>query len=220
MAALVYPNDSQRITIIGKTGSGKTQAGAYQLARRSLTTRPWVVFDYKYEGIFRDIPHAEEIGLTGRPPKAPGLYLVHPNPSDEDAVEDFMWRIWEKENTGIFIDEGYMVPTRSPAFQAILTQGRSKRIPVIMLTQRPSWVTRFAFSEADYIQCFQLTDRRDQKTVREFMPLPVENDLPAPYHSWWWDNTRNYKAVLRPVPDRDTILDMFHARMSQPRRVI
>ena len=220
MASLIYPNDTQRITVIGKTGSGKTQAGAWLLARRSYTTRPWIVFDYKYEKLFSEISHIEEIGLKRRPPKHPGLYVVHPNPADVDDVEQMMWEIWRREGTGIFVDEGYMIPSRSPAFQAILTQGRSKRIPLIMLTQRPAWVTRFAFSEADYIQCFQLTDTRDKKTVREFMPMPLERDLPAPYHSWWWDNGRNYKAILQPVPPRDTILDIFHSRLSQPRRVI
>jgi hypothetical protein len=113
-----------------------------------------------------------------------------------------------------------MIGPRSPAFQAILTQGRSKGIPVIMLTQRPIWVTRFAFSEADYIQLFQLTDRRDTKLVKEFMPLPIDADLPGPYYSWWWDNGRNFKAVLAPVPDREEILDAFYERGRPERRAL
>lgn len=216
---LVVPNDTQRITIIGKTGSGKTQGAAWLLAHRSYTSKPWIVFDYKYDELLTEIPGAKDMGITDKVPKKPGLYIVHPNPADAEAVEDLMWRVWERERVGIYIDEGYMIHSRSPAFQAILTQGRSKRLPVIMLTQRPSWVTRFAFSEADFIQLYRLTDRRDAKVVREFMPLPIERDLPGPYYSWWWDNGSNYKAILQPVPDRNTILDVFHDRLRQPRRV-
>ena len=69
-------------------------------------------------------------------------------------------------------------------------------------------------------QLFQLTDTRDKKVVREFMPMPIETDLPAPYYSWWWDNTRNYKAILKPAPSRDAVLDAFYARTKQVRRVI
>lgn len=190
------------------------------MSERSYTRRPWIIFDFKIDETLAAIPKTEEIAVNAKVPKHPGIYMVHPIPGEEEATEALLWRIWAKERTGVFVDEGYMIPKASPAFQAILTQGRSKSIPVITLTQRPVLVTRFAFSEADFIQTFQLTDGRDKKTVREFMPLPIDRDLPAPYHSWWWDNARNYKAILQPVPDRNTILNRFYDRLSQPRRVL
>lgn len=218
---LALPNDRQRITIIGKTGSGKTQAALWALSGRSYTTRPWIVLDFKREDLINAIPGRHYLPVDAAMPKRPGIYVVQPGTSEQEkeAVEDLLMRIWEHERIGLFIDEGYMLHARSPGFQAILTQGRSKSIPVIHLTQRPAWVSRFAFSEADYIQLFQLTDTRDQKIVKQFMPLPIEEPLPE-YHSWWWDNSRNVKRVLRPVPDAVTILDRFHMRLKQPRRVI
>jgi hypothetical protein len=213
-----FPDDSQRITVIGKTGSGKTQGAAFLLAKRSYTEKPWIVFNWKYDELLDAIPHTREIGVSDKVPKHAGLYMVHPAPADAEAVEDLMLRVWQRENVGLFVDEGYMIPARSPAFQAILTQGRSKRLPVIMLTQRPAWVTRFAFSEADFIQLYQLTDQRDAKVAKEFLPLPIEKPLPGRFYSWWWDNTHNFKAILQPVPDRNTILDVFYKRLKQPRR--
>lgn len=216
---LVWPDDRQRLTVIGKTGSGKTQGATWNLARRSYDKQPWVVFDFKYDELLNEIPGTRDLDIKSRLPKRPGLYLTHPGPADAEAVEDMLWRIWDREHVGVYIDEGYMISAHSAAFQAILTQGRSKRVPVIMLTQRPAWVTRFAFSEADYIQLYQLTDTRDAKVVKQFMPLPIEQRLPGPYYSWWWDNARNFKAVLQPVPSKSTILNTFHKRLIQPKRV-
>jgi len=211
------PDDTQRLTVIGKTGSGKTQFASWIFSERSYDRKPWYVYDFKMDDILNQIPAVNHVGIEEKLAKHPGIYMVHPTPADEEAVEKHMWKMWERENIGLYIDEGYMIPDRSPSFQAILTQGRSKRIPVIMLTQRPAWVTRFAFSEADYISLFSLTDVRDQKIVRQFMPLPIEQRL-EPYHSWWWDNAKNYKAVLQPVPDKVSILNRFHERLVKPRR--
>lgn len=211
------PKDDQRITILGKTGSGKTQAAMWLFSQRSYTHRPWIVLDFKQEKLIRDLPFKEYIGVTDKIPKQPGIYVVQPHPKEQEEIEDLLTRIWERERVGLFVDEGYMLHAHSPGFQAILTQGRSKSIPVIHLTQRPAWVTRFAFSEADYIQLFQLTDTRDQKIVKQFMPLPIEHPLPQ-YHSWWWDNGRNIKRVLRPVPKAGTILETFYQRLRPSRR--
>ena len=215
-----HPADTQRLTVIGKTGSGKTQGAAFHLAGRSYDRKPWIVFDFKLDGLLNEIPFTQEWDITSPVPKKPGIYLTHPLPGQEDLVEQALWRIWAKENVGVYIDELYMINKNSHAFKSLLTQGRSKRIPVIMLTQRPVDVSRFCFSEADFIQLYTLTDKRDYKTVKEFMPLPIETQLPGPYYSWWWDNARNYKAVLKPVPDENTILNAFHSRLAPNRKTI
>lgn len=215
-----WPDDSERITIIGKNGSGKTQGAVFLLSERSYTKKPWIVFDYKRDELIGDIPNTHTLGLGDKLPKKPGIYIAHPKPGDEDAVEELMWRIWERENVGVYVDEGYMIDKYSRAFQALLTQGRSKRIPMIVLTQRPTGVSRFVLSEADYIQFFQLTDNRDIKTVKEFMPLPIERPLPERYWSYWWDNKRSFRAILKPVPDAESIVSTFRQRLSSPRQRI
>jgi hypothetical protein len=215
-----HPSDTQRLTVIGKTGSGKTQGAVWQLARRSFDRKPWIVFDFKLDDLINELPHTTHMSVTDALPKKPGLYIVHPKPGEEEYVEEMLWRIWARENIGVYIDELYMINKNSKSFRALLTQGRSKRIPIIGLTQRPVDVSRFCFSEADYIQLYTLNDRRDYKTVKEFMPMPIESPLPAPYYSFWWDNSRNYKAVLKPVPQWNNILDVFHERLGPKRAVI
>lgn len=214
------PGDTHRLAIIGRTGTGKTQAGMWQLSRRSYDRRPWIVLDFKREQLINSVPGIRHLGIEERIPKQPGLYAVHPLPGDDDAVENLLWGIHQRTGVGLFVDEGYQMPKGSNAYQAILTQGRSLHIPVITLSQRPVDVTRFAFSEADFVQLFKLNDKQDYKRVAEFMTLPSDKRLPAPYCSWWLDHEREYTCILRPVPDKDTILNTFHDRLIQPRKVI
>lgn len=212
MPAFKLPNDTQRATVIGKTGSGKTQGAVWQLSERSITTIPWVILDFKRDVLIAQIPFTNPISL-GVVPRNPGIYIVRPNPGQEDQVESYLWTLWETENIGIFIDEGYMLG-RSPALQAIYTQGRSKHLPTITLTQRPSYITRFAFSEADFIQVYRLTDARDRKVVKEFVPYDFEAQRPLPpYWSVWYDDRADRVSILRPVPDMARIIDTFRDRL-------
>lgn len=204
------PRIDERTTVIGKTGSGKTQGGAFLLSQMPFDQMPFVIFDFKREKLFREIPLIREIDFE--PPQQPGLYIVRPRVDETEAVDDLLWKIWEQEYCGIFIDEGYMIG-KSKAFEACLTQGRSKYIPIITLTQRPSWITRFAFSEADFFMIFRLTDRRDRMIVAEFVEQPTEKRLQK-YNSYWYDVNQEELNVLRPVPDREIIKGIFNRKLA------
>lgn len=202
----------------GKTGEGKTVAGLWHLSQRSITERPWVVFDFKGDEHIAALPYAHETDLR-EIPKEPGLHVVRPVPeADDDAVEAAMWSIWERGNTGVFIDEGYMVGQRNKAFKALLTQGRSKSIPMITLSQRPVWLSRFAISEADYHQVFFLSDESDRETVQRFIP----HDFPAKrlprFHSYYYDVANDEFLGLKPVPPIEAIMATFQARLQKPKQ--
>ena len=205
------PDRTQRISIIGRNGSGKTQAAAWLLSHAAFDKYPYIVVDYKYDALLNNVPRIKEIGLTSRLPKEPGLYIVHPRPHENEDVEDFLERIWEHESIGVYIDEAHMLPTKG-AFQSLLTQGRSKRIPMIVVTQRPAWVSKFVFSEANFFWVFHLNDRQDRKRVEEFVPISMDEPLPR-YNGWWYDTDENTIFRLKPVPARTTILETFADRM-------
>ena len=205
---------------MGRTGSGKTQAGAWLLSLAPFHTQPYIIIDFKGDDLLNSIDRAKEIGLHEKLPDEPGVYIAHPNPGDADALERFLFRVWRKERTGLLFDEAYMVPDQE-AFQAILTQGRSKEIPAIILTQRPVWISRFVFSEADFYAVFHLNDRRDQKSVAEFTPNTPLWDLTSripDYHFRWYDVSGDYSTQMQPVPDRDMILETFEKRLSVRKR--
>lgn len=209
------------MTITGRTGSGKTQAAAWHLSMRSWDVRPWIVYDYKMDELLNEIQGVRHID-TNEVPKHPGIYFVHPHPDDIESVIKQLWKIWEQENIGLYVDEGYMICSPqmpNPAFRSILTQGRSKHIPVITLSQRPVWLDRFVFSETDYYQVFALNDARDRRTVQNFVPVDLEVRLPD-YYSWYYDVGKDKPVVLKPVLQKQQLLALFDMRMRKTNRVI
>jgi DNA helicase HerA-like ATPase len=209
-AKLRLPNSTQRTAIIGRTGSGKTQAAAWLLSRQSIDVMPWVIFDYKTDELLNSIDRAQHVDLDFVPSKA-GVYIVHPTPGDD--TETMLWKLWARENVGIYVDEGYMLGDHNAAFEACLTQGRSKHIPMIVLSQRPAWISRFVFSEADFFQVFHLNDKRDKKAVESFVPQNLAVTLP-PFHSFFYDVGKNTLHRFAPVPNAVTILETFEHKLA------
>jgi hypothetical protein len=214
------PKASQHIAIIGRNGSGKTQAALWHLSQRPLHQMPFIIIDFKGDEHINNIERAKHIALDASIPTAPGIYVMHPTPKDVKAglVDEMLWKVYEKENTGLWIDEGYMLGD-SDAFETLLTQGRSKRIPIITLAQRPVWVSRFVFSESMFYQVFSLTDKRDKKTVESFMPVNMEARLPE-YCSYYYDVAADELTRLAPVPDEATILETIDDKLAKIRRGI
>jgi hypothetical protein len=213
------PGDQDRIAIIGATGSGKTHAGMWHLSRRNYDVKPWIVYDFKMEEFINEIPGAYRLSVTDPIPTRPGIYIVQPNADQEDLVEIQMWKIWSTENTGVFIDEGYMLGNGNRGFRMLLTQGRSKHIPMIVLCQRPVWLDRFVFSESQFFQVFHLNSRKDLQTVEQYVPQDLSTPLPL-RHSYYYDVRARSLVMLRSMPDKDAILDTFDLKLQKLRKVI
>lgn len=212
---LQLPASDQRQLIVGSTGSGKTVAALWQLSLRDFDTKPWIVIDFKKDVEIASIEGAQYLPLTSNIPDEPGIYIIQPAPHEADIIDDLLWNAWAQENVGIFIDELYMVNNSDP-LRAVLTQGRSKNIPMIMLTQRPRWISRFAISEAEFLQVFRLGYLEDRKYIAGFLPDTLYNPKERldPYHSVYYDVPNNTGAVLGPVPVKE-IQPRFAARLKK-----
>ena len=217
-----FPTLEDRVTINGRTGSGKTVAGAWLLSESEFHVQPFVIVNFKGERLFRSIPRAVQID-TKEVPTKPGIYHIEPLPHQIQEMENWLWKVWHQSNIGLFIDEGYMLPDIE-AFRTILTTGRSRHIPVYTLSQRPIQLPRFTFSEANFYQCFDLNDKRDRKTVEMFTPednvWTRDGDKLPKFHSKWYDVGRDYSCVLGPVPHMDKILERFDDRLKPRRKLI
>lgn len=224
------PGPTDRVTIIGKTGAGKTQFACAFLASRNWDEMPWIILDYKRDKLIKEIGAAmsrkmyRTMKVTDKIPDEPGIYHIHLLPGEDDeAAEELMLRIWEHGRCGFYIDEGYMLPQALPRWKAytyLLTQGRSLEIPMIMLYQRVKWMNMFAKEEASFFAVFQLTGDGDVKAVGEYVKFPrnfagqlitPNHGLPK-YHCIWYDVGDGSSRVLRPAPGRKEIIRTFAER--------
>lgn len=219
MPDLRLPGPDDRTVIVGSTGSGKTVVGLWLLSTRDTHARPWFLFNTKGDKHL-DMLGATEISIKAKPPEKPGLYMLRPLPNrDDEAYDEFLWRVWQQENCGLYTDEGYMIPKRSDAFRAIQTQGRSKYIETITLSQRPRYMDVFTFSEATFWLVLRLQNKDDKKRVQDFMPVTLNENLTR-YYSQYYDVNANRGATLSPVPPPHDIVARIRERHGKRIRTI
>ena len=219
------PPQGSRVSITGRTGSGKTRAGIWLFAvSNDFRARPCYILDTKGEKLFSKIEGAEFIKV-GEIREKPGLYIMRPDPRHKEVISEWLWKVWAQENNSLFIDEGYSISQYDKGLEALLTQGRSKKISVFTLTQRPSWCSRFVFSEADFFWLFYLSDPDDFKVAARRCPrnavfgLGEETRLPD-YWGRWYDVNQDYSALTPPVPSDRDILEIFWRKLRYRVRLI
>lgn len=215
-----FPRTDHRTTIVGRTGSGKTYLAYWLLGKAHFDKQPYIIVDSKGDELLGASDRIKEIGLHDKLPSKPGLYIVHPLPHEDDELEQWLWKVWKQTHVGLYFDEGYMVPDKE-ALRTIYTTGRSRHIPVMLLSQRPLWVTRFAFSEVEFFAAFHLNDKEDEKRVKQFTPRDFfkEGRL-AKHHSRWYDVGDDFKAVLGPVPGAEILIADIEKRLEPKKRWI
>lgn len=215
------PGPRDRINIIGHTGSGKSQAAMWHLSNANFDVQPWVLIDPKEEEKFAMIDDAEFIDYD-TVPRYPGIYILQTTTYDGDKLDNYFAQLLEAKNIGVYIDEsseaGY-----GPGFTTFLTRGRSRNCPAITLQQRPVDVSRYTRSEAQFFQCFPLTDNADYKTLRGFAKIPDFDEDPLPeFYSYYYDVRWKRCYRFKPVPPIGIILNRIQTKLDarEPRRKV
>lgn len=215
------PDDSQRILIVGRTGGGKSMEALHHLSQRSFHERPWIIIDFKGDFPVNAVPtSAPPATVHDAPPDSPGLYVARAEIDDQGqggAVSDYLIAVYEQGNTGIMIDEGLMLGLHNRGLRMLLTQGRSRSCPLIILCQRPAYLDLYAFSESEYIQTFYLQLKDDQVKMNSFVPEDRLNfaELRARglYHSAYYDVRADELENLSPCPEFQAIYDRILTRL-------
>lgn len=213
----------ERGMIIGQTGSGKTIGALVHMQATDLY--PVIILDTKGEPAFNDIA---DDGDEETPPEETIIYndgesfvkqwfkkrqpeysIVRPTPaemSDAEQLDSILTRIYDtNKKCLVYIDEAYQWHVNGRAGNGLiglLTRGRSKGMSVLMSTQRPMWVSRFCFTEAQKFYIYRLSDKRDHKSIAEYIPDFAEKKVAQKHYFHYYDNSQDEKGIryFSPVP--------------------
>lgn len=215
------PSDSQHLMVAGQNGTGKTVASVWHLSHRSYTHQPWLIVDGKKDELIGQIPYLEEIAPGEEVPRHAGLYVVRPDFADYDregALETTLQSALRNGQTGVYIDEASYIDKRSVAFNGILRTGRSLKVPLMALVQRPVDISRYLPSECRMFRVFDLADLRDRDVLANYTPIRNEHfDGLARFHSFYYDADLKALKTLPPVEPEDVILQRFEDRIAAAR---
>lgn len=207
--ALPSIDPGKRAIITGRTGSGKSTLAVWLLNR---STQHWVIFNPKHTGAYRALEDSvvfKKFDARGILSKLRQHKFVVLNFRGAEADADFMdavlyWLHENVKNIGVCCDELYTMHSAAgragDGLIGWLTRGRELKQSFLGLTQRPAFISRFVFSEADYIGSMDLVLEDDRKRMRaETGSEHFMNRLHG--HRWLWYNVARDDIILfAPVP--------------------
>ena len=154
----------EHVAVIGTTGTGKTYLVSKLVELREhvviLRTKP---DDIEFEG-FREFRTAKAMEDWRN-----NHLLIRPKYEQQPSVcYDVLDKVWRMGRWTIVVDEFFYVQRLGLAksLERLLTQGRSKRISLVLGMQRPVQVTRFALSEITHLFAFRI-EGRDLRTLKD-----------------------------------------------------
>lgn len=155
----------ERVTIVGKTKSGKTQ-----LAKRMVREfNSVLILDFKHT---IRIPGVEITSDTSKLTRLgidfPHIIFRVPHEWEEEDLDRLFKWAFIRENTLVYIDEGYSVGSNSSYpkwLKIIAVQGREKYVTLWSLFQRPRGVPIFLVSEAEHLFVFYLNREEDRDYI-------------------------------------------------------
>lgn len=185
----IAPGVKQHALIVGKNGSGKSVFGL-QLLEESKWYR-CLVIDPKREIHCK----GATIITNGKQFRGDSSGVIVLQTLDRESYNIALKRAFEAGNWRIYIDDlllmgrnGFNYP---PGLEDIYVAGRSKRVTIIALCQRPTRLPLCAITECDYRYMFNLEYGDDKKRMREMLGdnamenLVSANDPLSRYNFWY-----------------------------------
>jgi energy-coupling factor transporter ATP-binding protein EcfA2 len=195
-------DQGQHVTIIGRTGSGKTTLARELLSLRrtvvAIATKPKDEILGQFGSGFRvarELP-LPDYRLHPRVIFWPPSETVEQIPAQRTAIRQVMSDVYRQGGDAIYIDETYQLSKEfrlEPMLNLLWRAGRSQRVTVVSAAQRPAHIPLVAYNQASHLFFFRTIDPVDIRRVAGFagqdrwkMQRVVEN---LPEHTFVHINT-------------------------------
>jgi len=211
MTADRYPRilPGKRAIIAGRTGSGKSTLGKWLLAR---SPGRWLILNPKWTSAYNSLPDSNvvkslDIRKIEKSMMSHHFTIINPGKDEANAesMDYFIETMHDSySNFGICADELYTLHrgngTAGDGLIGLLTRGRELKQSFLGMTQRPAFISKFLFSESDYICGMSLALHDDRKRMYENTSRD-EFLGQLPPHEWlWYDVTRANLRYFGAVP--------------------
>ncbi len=192
---------NDRISIFGRTGSGKTFFSKQWLLPHY--TR-YVFWDIKKEN--SDMPHDIIITnpkeLKSNIEKYNKIIYQPTKPTDSD-FNDICEIIFNSKNNALYVDEAALISTPSKILyyhKVIITQGRSYDVGIINVSQRPRDIHNTLISESEHLFVFALSLETDVIKLRQQMGNAADEIYTLPEYHFLYHNVKTNKSfIFKPI---------------------
>lgn len=197
-----------RASIAGRSGSGKSTLAKWLLER---SPGYWLILNPKHTSAYSELTDSTTINGFDFKKIEKSLTefrftIVNPTSvqASPENMDDFIAYLHSQYTSlGLCVDELYTLHKNGQAGQGLigwLTRGRELRQSFLGLTQRPAWVSKFLFSESNFIGEMSLNLVEDRKRMYEITGRSAMLEkLPA--REWlWYDNEADTLRKFGAVP--------------------
>ena len=197
----------KRTLAAGKTGSGKSTLACWLIFH---SPGAWVILNPKHTAAYKDLPDSAivtrlNLNDVEKAFKRNRFVIVNPQSRETNpqSLDDFVMDLHEQwRDVGLVCDELYSMHKNGVAGQGLigwLTRGRELKQSFLGLTQRPAFLSKFLFSESDYIAGMEMQLKDDRKRMVE-MTDKAAFAAKIPKRHWLWldvanDTLTHYGAV-------------------------